>query len=191
MGWCSAETLRKTNACSVYLDGGFVKYQHLDILEAPEVTVECFLRYISASNYTNILRFNRANSNWYASTVWSLGFYDNKLFMKIDTTEKTNQTKTFGNPINDGKWHHVAATIAERASGITVKVYDNYRQVGETWNIDGFLDYSMGSCLGFGLSSVQSAVFHGFVDEVRISRGVLTVDEFLHKGQNGMMIIFH
>ena len=185
------ETLRATNACSVYLDGGYVTYPHLDVLEAPEVTVECFVKYVAASNWANIVRFNKANANWYTKPIWCLGFNGNKLFMRIDTTQVENNTKTFGDTVLDGRWHHVAVTIAEGASGITVKVYDNYKQIGTTWNIDGFLDYSLGSCLGLGLSSVgANAPFNGFVDEVRISRGVLSVDEFLHKGRSGMMLIF-
>ena len=64
-----------------------------------------------------------------------------------------------------------------------------FKQIGDPWNVTGHLDYSQGSCLGLGLSSVYNAIFHGFVDEVRISRGVLTVKEFMREGRGGTMIV--
>ena len=182
------EILRKRNDTSVYLAGGRVQYQHIDALEMPEVTIECFVKYIAADNYANILRLNKSNNNWTAKPIWSLGFSDGKLCVWVNTSG-SNQTGQFGNTVLDGKWHHVAVTIAEREGGITVKVYDNYKQIGDAWNVAGHLDYSQGSCLGLGLSSVYEAIFQGFVDEVRISRGVLPVNAFLREGRGGTIIV--
>ena len=182
------EVLRKRNDSSVYLAGGRVQYQHIDALEMPEVTIECFVKYIAADNYANILRLNKSNNNWTAKPIWSLGFSDGKLHVWVNTMG-SNQGKQFGNAVLDGNWHHVAVTIAEREEGITVKLYDNYKQIGDPWNVTGHLDYSQGSCLGLGLSSTYDAIFHGFVDEVRISRGVLTVKEFMREGRGGTIIV--
>ena len=70
-----------------------------------------------------------------------------------------------------------------------VRVYDNYRQVGSDWTLDGPLDFSKGSVLHVGRSSNQKYLFYGCIDEVRISRGVLDPDDFLRVFNGGLNVI--
>ena len=68
-------------------------------------------------------------------------------------------------------------------------MYDNYSQVGTDWTIAGRLNYANGSCLGVGTSSMTRG-FTGWIDEVRISRGVLPVEEFMRAvGKRQLVII--
>ena len=187
----SGNVLYETNSSSLYLAGGCVKYPHNVDLEMPEMTVECFLKYVAASNYANIVRFSKSNDNWYASPIWSVGFSGGELFMRIDPAGGSpNQTKTFGNTFLDGKWHHLAITFQQVANELTVRVYDNRRQVGVDWTLGGALDYGSGSILSVGLSGGTRYVFYGFIDEVRISRGVLPVEAFMRSPKKGLAIVF-
>ena len=109
--------------------------------------------------------------------------------MRIDTTEKSNQGKAFGSSFFDLKWHHVAVTFQQGETQLDVKVYDNHRRVGEDWKINGRLNYANGSCLGIGTSSMTRG-FTGWIDEVRISRGVLPVEEFMRAvGKRQLVIV--
>ena len=186
-------TLRETNACSLRFVGSTVTYPPNPDLEMPEMTVEFFMKYQAASNYAAILRFNQATNNWGTTPIWNIGFDSpiSQLIMRIDTTRESNQSRGFGNSFLNGKWHHVGVTFQQGDDNITVRLYDNYRQVGTDWSINGRLDYSKGSCLGLGTTSMPTAAFTGWLDEVRISRGVLPVEEFMRaEGKRQIMIIF-
>ncbi len=137
-------TLRQTNACSLRFVGSTVTYPHDPDLEMPEMTVEFFMKYQAASNYAGLLRFNQANDRWSATPIWTIIFSNDgsELRVVIYTTTKENQWRNFGSSFLDGKWHHVAMTIQQGATSLTVRLYDNYKQVGEDWTIDGRLDYS-------------------------------------------------
>ncbi len=184
-------TLRSTNACSLRFDRSRVKYQQNFELEMPEMTVEFFMKYEAADSYAGLLRFNQSTSNWGSTPVWNIGFSSDgtELQMRIDTTERSNQGRAFGSSFFDGKWHHVAVTFQQGATQLDVKVYDNHRRVGDDWKINGRLNYANGSCLGIGTSSMTRG-FTGWIDEVRISRGVLPVEEFMRAvGKRQLVII--
>ena len=184
-------TLRSTNACSLRFNRSCVKYQQNFELEMPEMTVEFFMKYEAADGYAGLLRYNQSTTSWGATPVWNIGFSStgSELQMRIDTTEKSNQGKTFGSSFFDGKWHHVAVTFQQGETQLDVKVYDNHRRVGEDWKINGRLNYANGSCLGIGTSSMTRG-FTGWIDEVRISRGVLPVEEFMRAvGKRQLVIV--
>ena len=182
--------LRKDNASSLRFSKSSATYPHNPDLEMTEMTVEFFLKHESADGYAGLLRFNKSNTNWGTTPIWNIG-YDStggQLNMRVDTTAASNQGRAFGNTFLDGQWHHVAVTFQQGETELTVRVYDNYKQVGEDWTIDGMLDYSKGSCLGIGYSSA-SAGFTGWLDEVRISRGILPVEAFMRAVHKPGMII--
>ena len=182
--------LRKTNARSLRFVGSTVTYPHNADIEMEEMTVEFFMKHEAAEAWTGLLRFNQSSSNWGTTPIWSIGFNGDgsQLYMRIDTTEKTNQGNSFGSKFLDGRWHHVAVTFQQGATSLTVRMYDNYRQVGTDWTIAGRLNYANGSCLGVGTSSMTRG-FTGWIDEIRISRGVLPVDAFMRKAKHGMTLI--
>lgn len=186
--------IRKTNGNALYVDGGQVKYPHNADLEMTEMTVECFMKYKEATNYGGLLRFNQSNSNWGTTPIWSVWFLNGELRMRLDLTdpEYQNQTHSFGTSFCDGKWHHLGITFKQFAEGISVCAYDNYRQIGSSWWIPGqMFQYANGSCLGIGTSGKSSYVFSGFIDELRISQGVLPVEHFMRAvPKPGVTVIF-
>ena len=170
--------VRKSNVHALYLRGGQVKYPHNTVLETREMTVECFMKYKEATSYGALLRFNQANANWGTTPIWGVYFKDGALQMRIDTEIQQNQGKSFGTTFCDGNWHHLGLTFKQFATGVSVAAYDNYRQV-DTWWVNGKLNYKNGSCLGIGTAPNSAYVFSGSVDELRISQGVLPVEEFM------------
>jgi hypothetical protein len=185
----SDSSTMRTNALSVLIEGGDIKYPHNTELEMPEMTVECFMKHHASSNYAGILRFSKSNL-YVANPIWFLGVQNGQLFMRIDTATKENVAKLFGATFLDGRWHHIGVTFATNEVGKSVvRVYDNYRQVGTDWTLDGPLDFSKGSVLHVGRSSNQKYLFYGCIDEVRLSRGVLDPDDFLRVFNGGLNVI--
>ena len=192
------KTLKKDNDSSLRLDGGIVKYPHNPDLEMKEMTVECFMKFQAASNYAGILRFNQANDEWCAtSVVWSVGIDNNRrLSMRVDNPSGA-QGKVFGSSFFDGEWHHLGITIQRLIStsseNVVIRVYDNYQQVGNDWEVNGTLDYAAGSCLAVGATSSSLSPkrpFYGWIDEVRITKGVLPVEFFMHRASKpGFLIL--
>ena len=179
----------RTNALSVLLEGGYIKYPHNTELEMPEMTVECFMKHHASSNYAGILRFSKSNLD-VTDPIWFVGVESGRLFMRIDTATKENAGNYFGATFFDGRWHHLGVTFSTNGLGqAVVRVYDNYRQVGTDWKLDGPLDFSKGSVLHVGRSSNQKYLFYGCIDEVRISRGVLDPDDFLRVFNGGLNVI--
>lgn len=186
--------LRKTNTRALRFVGSTVHYPHNPDLEMAEMTVEFFMKHEAAEGWAGLLRFNQSSSNWGATPIWSIGFnWDgSKLYMRIDPTTDNGATTTqyakeFGSTFLDGRWHHVAVTFQQGETSLTVRMYDNYSQVGKDWTIAGRLNYAKGSCLGVGTSSMTRG-FTGWIDEVRISRGVLPVEKFM-RIRSGFIVI--
>lgn len=94
---------------------------------------------------------------------------------------------------NDGKWHHYALVYDKRepAGNSTFDLYIDYEPVA----------HQDGTWFDTTKSSNNSMVFFGYYsnyvygprdfkfDELRITRGALGVDQFIHKEQLGMMLI--
>jgi hypothetical protein len=126
---------------------------------------------------------------------WSIGYRnaDGDIYIGAVTTEKPNdsQTRYFGESVNDfddGRWHHVAVTFEPDGKGDTrVSVYKDYELCGTPKTFDGTLKHVNGVpgyCMAMGNK------FNGWIDEFRISRGVLSVDEMMHAVKRGTVVIF-
>ena len=88
--------------------------------------------------------------------------------------------------INDGRWHHVAITW----DGSTVKIYVDYAidkkasdNSDREYSKSGTIDYTGTATWIGGYASYDSSnggrKFPGLIDEVRVSSGALTPDQFL------------
>ena len=95
-------------------------------------------------------------------------------------------TLSGGASVADGRWHHVAVTYEPDGNGNTLcKFYRDYVQLGATKTFTGELE-----CGDHGTSSFAiGSRYNGYIDEVRISKGVLTVDQMLHVHKGGLMIV--
>ena len=87
------------------------------------------------------------------------------------------------------RWHHVAVTFEPHGSEekTVIKFYKDHVQQGETQTVNGYLKQVDGvaqSCMGIGVK------FGGWIDEFRISKGVLDVSEMLHMIPRGTTLHF-
>lgn len=170
-----------TNAKSIFIEKGSVTFPHYELLEMDAMTVEFFVKYQAADGYAGLLRFCQSNDNYMTTPIWNIGFNTDgtQISMRVDTEKKTNQAHSFGASFLNGRWHHLAVTFEPTEDGNTcICMYDNYEQVGDAWTVQGKLDYSKGSCLGVGTSSMPR-YFTGYIDSLRISKGVLDQSRFL------------
>ena len=184
-----------TNAKSIFIEEGSVKFPHYEPLEMDAMTVEFFVKYKAADGYAGLLRFCQANDNYMTTPIWNIGFNvdGTQISMRVDTEKKSNQGHSFGSSFLNGRWHHLAVTFEPTENGDTcIRMYDNYEQVGDDWTVEGKLDYSKGSCLGIGTSSVYARFFTGYIDSLRISKGVLEPSRFLRvkKTPRGFILIY-
>ena len=126
---------------------------------------------------------------------WTIGYRnaDGDIYIGAVTTEKPadSQTLYFGESVNDfddGRWHHVAVTFEPDGNGNTlVTVYKDYELCGKPKTFDGTLKHVngvSGSCMAMGYN------FNGWIDEFRISKGVLSVNEMIHAVKRGTVVIF-
>ena len=92
----------------------------------------------------------------------------------------------------DGKWHHIALTLAQADGKVTASIYKDY-ETTPSWTKTkaGRLCYGAGYASVWVGASSSTAFFNGQIDELRISRGILTPDEFLRHGKRGMIISIH
>ena len=108
-------------------------------------------------------------------------------FPTSSVTRNFNDVEGEDAKLDDGLWHHVAVTFEPNDTTNTlVTFYKDYKRCGTPKNINGRMKQIVGvseSCLGMGCN------FTGWIDEVRISNGVLTVNEMLHAQKRGSALI--
>ena len=142
-------------------------------------TAEFFIKVDSTNNNnTGVLRKNISsagwNPTWALSTVLNANKTDINLNSRFDTVQQSNQTKGITTvKLNDGNWHHVAMTFDPVLS--TATFYIDYVQVG-TKTLTGSIQPGSGDLI---IGSSGTAYFNGQIDEVRISEGILGVNQFL------------
>lgn len=92
---------------------------------------------------------------------------------KIDKLDRNTNTD-----FHDGKWHHVALTVKEMANNTSrMELFFDHTSIGSlasenhAWRFPG-----RDGILGFGHANAGTV----WIDEVRVSKGVLTKDQFLY-----------
>ena len=109
-------------------------------------------------------------------------------FPTSSVTRNFNDVEGEDAKLDDGFWLHVAVTFEPNDTTNTlVTFYKDYKRCGTPKSINGRMKQIVGvteSCLGMGCN------FTGWIDEVRISKGVLTVDEMLHVQKRGAVVTF-
>ena len=158
------------------------------------MTVEFFMKGTrgQAIPWTTILRMygnaTGSDSQPYRR-LWSVGYTDanGHIYVIMDYNDATQTSYTPDNTINfaDGRWHHIAVTFEPNGNGGTYcKLYRDYKQVGETHTFNGELQVGDYGTSSFAIGSR----YNGYIDEVRVSKGVLTVDQMLHVEKRGSVI---
>ena len=159
------------------------------------MTVEFFMQGTKneAKAWATILRMygnDTGSDNSPFRRLWSFGYSNaaGNVYVIKDVSGNTQATFYPDNTVSfaDDKWHHVAITFEPDGSGKTLcNVYKDYQQLGSQHTFNGELE-----CGDYGESSFAiGSRFNGYIDEVRISKGVLSVDQMLHVHKGGLMIV--
>ena len=202
--------LRESNTSSMHFSGAFgsgdtspdTASQRLfftrNILlerDMKSMTVEFFMQGTKneAKAWATILRMygnDTGSDNSPFRRLWSFGYSNaaGNVYVIKDDSGNTQATFYPDNSVSfaDDKWHHVAITFEPDGSGKTLcNVYKDYQQLGSQHTFNGELE-----CGDYGESSFAiGSRFNGYIDEVRVSKGVLTVGQMLHVHKGGMMIV--
>ena len=158
------------------------------------MTVEFFMKGTKneAKAWASILRMYgnaTGNDNSPFRRLWSVGYSNTagNLYVIKDVNGDTQPTFYPSNTVSfaDGKWHHIAVTFAPDGNGNTLcNFYKDYQQLGSQHTFNGELE-----CGDYGTSSLaMGSRYNGYLDEVRVSKGVLTVDQMMHVIKRGTMI---
>ena len=202
--------LRESNASSMHFSGAFSSgesspdtasqrlfFERNILLERDmkSMTVEFFMKGTKneAKAWATILRMY-GNDNGSDSSpfrrLWSFGYSNaaGNVYVIKDINGASQTTFYPDNTVSlaDDKWHHIAITFKPDGTGKTLcNVYKDYEPFGSQHTFNGELE-----CGDYGASSLAiGSRYNGYIDEVRVSKGVLTVDQMLHVQKKGMTII--
>lgn len=194
--------LVETNSASAAFPGSlfFARNVLTDPIDMREHTLEFFVRFdeIPTQDYMNLVRFNEGTSSG-GDVVYGVRYRSSgdKLSLRIDTVSSAqkdevsghfNQGKEFSDSgIADGRWHHVALTFtpdyttsASYPNGkTTIAFYKDRKYVGYVV-AKGILRTVGGGELSNTSFTIGSTAFHGNIDEVRVTQGVLQVADMMH-----------
>ena len=195
--------LRHGNAYSLKLTKGkeaFHMSRDLALENHEEITVEFFAKGTAANKYANVVFFGGTRAGYEDAatdknnaTLWAVQTaYTNRLYRThvVSTKTSSNGTAVTGTSDEfvtiDGKWHHVAATFGKNASAnkTPVNIYYDYK-LADTGSVSGFLRTNLVD----SVLSVGGGIT-GWIDEIRISKGVLPTDAFLRRQTLGLVILF-
>ena len=203
-----ATVLRTDNVKALELDQGVVKYPDNNLLPLfPEQTVEFMVKCGPQTAYAGLVRCNLYRGSAEIPT-WGLSFsgeegnqaknlrvrccvqYDTGLFEAGAINENTPIV------LGDNKWHHIALTMktfrdTDGVRKTTLALYKDYAEdAAWTKTVNGGLYYGAGNAsVWLGASSSTTAFFNGQLDELRISQGLLTPQQFYRSAKNGMAIM--
>lgn len=161
---------------------------HSDWLCLSNITVEAFVKVNTGLNYAGLVRKNRDNTN--PSWAVSLAADTNGVrpMARIDTTETMNHSPQATRYFRTNAWDHLAVTFQTLTNNrVQISFYVNYEPAGVT-SAAGQLQYADAPLYIGGNAS--GVFFDGWLDEVRISNGILTTNQFLRaRPPNGSVTI--
>ena len=192
-----------TNEGSVYMDGSIVHFPSVFGLGNYDQTAEFFGRFTSIPKMAGLLRVNSSPELVpHGSPVWAL--YGEMVYLNLRCSTVTNgvvnteryfSTLVPSSSVCDDKWHHFALTF-QAVDGGTNTLFTMYidGEQRSQLTIDGQLHTSgNGNGVAVGAAAPQAdGAITGYIDEVRISRGILPPSRFLrrYKRPRGLVIGF-
>ena len=135
------------------------------------------------------MRLNRASESETGAASWaiSLANADGDLAVALDTDAATDVSHTFGGAIADDQWHHVAVTLGKDGADTRATVYRDYVSLGSQVYAGRLLSRFHEANLMLGGGATDG--FDGWIDELRVTPGVLTADAFLTAESRGLSLI--
>lgn len=168
------QELRAPNRLGAALTGGTVAYAGNGVLDEPSATFEAFVKRTGGAANDSVLAFTRGTDA--TAAFWRLA---------ADGSFTVAGAEAFPSVAFDDEWHHVAVAHETTDAGVTVTLWWDHQVVAARTVASAF-DFGSGAGLVLGSSG-----FTGFVDEVRVSAGVLGVRDHLYAAPRtgGLVII--
>ena len=199
-------TERVDNDYSVHLNKSRVVFPVSRLYENDAYTVEFWAKftgfdggrapnYSTASQHAGILRFVQGNTttlDWY---LYRPGDQIKTLQMAVRNADEATVsylTWNLSNIVADGKWHHYAVSFrpTDGNSKTEIEIYYDYQSRG-TNTINSLMHFNAsGHRLMIGESSTDAMPnILGYVNCLRLTRGVLTPDKVLGRIRKGTVIV--
>jgi hypothetical protein len=179
------------NRTALRLEGGAITYPGRALVAHSETfTVQFFAKMKEIRAGAGLARVNRGSETALSSAVtWALSFADadGNLSLKVDTDKAAGQVRTFAAALSPGVWHHLALQFAVEDGHSVISLYRDYALVG-TWTATGTIlarPRLMNFMLGAGED--PAAGFDGWIDELRVTPGLVPVEEFLFPKNRGLI----
>lgn len=168
------QELRAPNRLGAALTGGTVAYAGNGVLDEPSATFEAFVKRTGGAANDSVLAFTRGTDA--TAAFWRLA---------ADGSFTVADAEAFPSVAFDDDWHHVAVSHETIDAGVTVTLWWDHQVVAARTVASAF-DFGSGAGLVLGSSG-----FTGFVDEVRVSVGVLGARDHLYAAPRtgGLVII--
>lgn len=198
MVYCDKDGVRigkDVDAKCLTLNRGKVQWQASELLKAcaDSLTVEFFVNAKGSenANWAGIVRaaYEANSETW---LPWNLSYttdiFGSDVACRVDTGSSYNKVIRYTSIPFNGEWHHLALQVwRENDNSTSFVLYVDYKQ-GLSGSVGGNTIYPDGTYWGFGLTGTP---FVGRIDEVRLTKGVIPVDDFmrLEKAPHGLFII--
>lgn len=180
----------KRNVKSLAMNASQVRYPHFTSLYGKtSFTLEWFMKLSSCETGAGLLRLNQSTAAFEGSDpapMWRVYVRANsKKALDFEAHEASQQKyittwTSFPDDIDDGRWHHYAITVEQIVvSGTTkteLRLYRDYESHGSQ-QFTGVLAYPADDDCAFTIGTDNK--FAGYMDEIRISDGVLPVASFM------------
>lgn len=185
--------LTDSNTYSLRIDGGQVLYSNRALMaESDEFTVQFFMKPNSINEKAGIARINRTSTTLVTEEVtWALSFADSdgNLSLKVDTDARAGQTHVFQTAVASNVWSHIGMQFITENGNTAVKLYKDYELI-DTWTLDGKIvtrPRLMNFMLGAGEDSTVG--FDGWIDEFRLTPGIVPASSFIYPVRVGSLIL--
>lgn len=184
---------------SLYLNGSQVGYSCVQSLGEYSQTIEFFLKLERFDSGAGLVRMTYASQAG-GSTPFVYLYHHNtsgKLYAVTASGDGSSQNyRDMGiraSDLSDNRWHHLALTVeADPAENTTTYVlYVDSVKKGES--VGTSIPYSPDNkdrSLIFGYSATEGAQVKGYIDEFRITKGILPPERFMAKVPTGLIMLF-
>ena len=186
------DVLKAVNHGALAFAGGKVEYAKRALVADEETfTAEFFVKCASAASGAGLVKVVRGADEATNPLIWSLGFADasGNLALKVCTDGENVQSHPFGGAVADGAWHHVAVRFSAGGTDGTAEVFRDGVQLG-AWTFDGRLPSRPRTAdLVLGAGDDATAGFTGVLDELRMTAGFLSAEQFMYASTPGLAFV--
>lgn len=188
----------KQNIKSLFMDSSQVRFPYFANLHGKNTfTIEWFMNLSYCDPGVGILRLNQNTTTFEGRDplpMWMVFVSpSNKRHLQFQACSSEQKYiynwQTLPVDIDDGRWHHYAVTVEEiEVSGITkteLNLYFDYVNYGSQ-QFTGTLQYPENDACSFTICANDN--FTGYLDEIRISEGVLPISSFMYSIPVGTLI---